>query len=316
VTAALRTPAWRISITFALSAMIHAAILWLPSARAPQTLHLPPLTVRLELSPLPAVQPSKTPGPVKQAGKPGGSALGKPISSAAAPMKEMNKSTAAHQFPKHLQLVFAVYNGAGGYRIGELYHQLDIHEDRYTLRATKQITGLASLLNSNDQFIQISYGKVDDRGLHPETFEEERIAGSGKQDKKVTFDWATQKLRFTHGDEAALPADAQDILSFTYQLSQLSMHAEMLVLPIGGGTQLEQITIEIGAIEEIPTPMGMIRARHLRKWHAQGEAYFEIWLGLEYSLLPVKIRQVDGSGEITEEAVVSAIRASDEDSPM
>jgi hypothetical protein len=46
--------------------------------------------------------------------------------------------------------------------------------------------------------------------------------------------------------------------------------------------------------------------------HAQGEAYFEIWLGLEYRLLPVKFSQVDSSGKVTEEFVISGIRAADE----
>ena len=54
------------------------------------------------------------------------------------------------------------------------------------------------------------------------------------------------------------------------------------------------------------------RTLHLRKIHAQGEAYFEIWLGLEYRLLPVKLSQVDSSGNVTEEMVISGIRAKDE----
>lgn len=46
--------------------------------------------------------------------------------------------------------------------------------------------------------------------------------------------------------------------------------------------------------------------------HTQDEAYFEIWLGLEYCLLPVKFRQVGGSGGVIEEFVISGIRATDE----
>jgi len=60
-----------------------------------------------------------------------------------------------------------------------------------------------------------------------------------------------------------------------------------------------------------PTPIGKLRALHLRKMHTQGEAYFEIWLGLEYRLLPVKFHQVDSSGKVTEESVISGIRAAD-----
>jgi len=310
VIAALRTPARRIFFALALSAMIHAAIIWLPNLRFPQAVHLPPLTVRLEVSPLPAAQPATKPEPVQQAGQPGGSTLGKPISNTAARMKEMEKSTAIHQFPKHLQLVFTVYQGAGLSMVGKLYQQLDIYGDKYTLKATTQIDGQAGLQN-NDQLIQASYGKIDEHGLRPEAFKEEKITGSGKHDLEATFDWPAQKLIFSHGGDNALPADAQDILSFMYQLSQLSMQAEIIPLDISDGTKLEQNQIEIGITEDISTPMGKLRAVHLRKMHAQGEAYFEIWLGLEYSMLPVKFHRVDGSGGVTEEFVISDIRASD-----
>jgi hypothetical protein len=58
--------------------------------------------------------------------------------------------------------------------------------------------------------------------------------------------------------------------------------------------------------------MGKLSTLHLRKMHARGEGYFEIWLGLEYRLLPVKFDLVDGSGNVTEELVISSIRAADE----
>jgi hypothetical protein len=58
--------------------------------------------------------------------------------------------------------------------------------------------------------------------------------------------------------------------------------------------------------------MGKLRALHLRKMHAQGEAYFEIWLGLEYRLLPVKFRMVNALDKVTEEYVISDILAADE----
>jgi len=327
VIAALRTPARRISFAIALSSMLHAAILCLPHRQPPhEKVHLPPLTARLELLPKSIAQPPTKPEPVKQADKPEVSTLGKPggsmpvklvdstpdkpISNAVDTMKEMEKSAATHQFPKHLLLTFAVYKGADASRVGELLHQLDINSDRYTLKATRQAGGLTSLVN-NEQLIQTSYGKIDAHGLQPETFNEEKITGSGKQGLEITFDWVTQKLLFSHGGDTVLPADAQDILSFMYQLSQLSMHREIIPLPVSDGTQLEQVQIEIGSTEDIDTPMGKLRALHLRKMHAQGKRYFEIWLGLEYRLLPVKFRQIDGSGEVIEEFVISDIRAAE-----
>ncbi|MFZ2302443.1 MAG: DUF3108 domain-containing protein [Gallionella sp.] len=223
----------------------------------------------------------------------------------------MEKSAEARLFPKHVQLNFSVYGGTDFFRIGELHHQLDIYKDKYILKAAKQTAGPTSLLN-NDRLIQSSRGEIGEQGLQPETFKEEKITGGGRQSLKVTFDRAAQKLRFSHGGNTDLIADAQDALSFMYQLSQLPMDREIIPLPISDGAYLKEYEIEIGGKEDIDTPMGKLQALHLRKLHTQGEAYFEIWLGLEYRLLPVKFRQVDGSDKVTEEFVISDIRATDE----
>lgn len=102
------------------------------------------------------------------------------------------------------------------------------------------------------------------------------------------------------------------MLSFTYQLSQLPMKGEYFPLPVSDGSTLETYEIEIGQKEDITTPMGKLRTQRLRKMHNRSEAYFEIWLGLEHRLLPVKIRQIDRDGQIVGEMVVSDIRVADE----
>jgi len=58
-------------------------------------------------------------------------------------------------------------------------------------------------------------------------------------------------------------------------------------------------------------PMGKLRALHLRKLHAKGESGFEIWLGLEYRLLPVKYLLFDPSDEVAGEIVITGIRVAD-----
>lgn len=312
VIAVFRTPARRISFAIAFSAMIHAAILWLPHIQLPRNkVQLPPLTARLEPLPKPVTEPAEKSEPVNRTITPDGNPTAKPATNAADTMKEMEKSAEARLFPKHVQLVFSVYRGTDFFKVGELRHQLDIHRDRYTLKATKQTSGLKGLLN-NDRLIQSSRGEIGEQGLQPETFKEEKITGGGRQSLKVTFDRAAQKLRFSHGGNTDLTANAQDTLSFMYQLSQLPMDQEIIPLPISDGAYLKEYEIEIGGKEDIDTPMGKLQALHLRKLHAQGEAYFEIWLGLEYRLLPVKFRQVDGSDQVTEEFVISDIRATDE----
>ena len=315
--AAFRTPGTRIALAIALSVLIHAAILWLPYIRLPQaTVQLPPFSVRLEPLPKPvetiAEKPEHAkPVPANAMTKSDDSASTKHASKTMAAMNRTEQNTATQPFPKHLQLTFTVYKGKDGYRTGEIRQQLDISGGRYTLKSVRQTSGLTSLRNS-DRIIQDSRGKIVETGLQPEIFEQQMITREGTQRLRVTFDRTSGKLHYSNGDETELPADAQDSLSFMYQISQLSMHAELLPMSISDGAQLRQYRIEIGSKEDITTPMGKLRALHLRSMHAPGEAYFEIWLGLEYRLLPVKFSQVDSSDNVTEEMVISGIRAKDE----
>jgi hypothetical protein len=312
VIAALNTPARRIILAFAVSVLLHAAVLWLPYIHWPHAkVELPPLNVRLEHLPKPAEQPAEKTEPANPISKTVTGTSGKTTSGAMNKMDKTEEQATAHPFPKHLRLTFVVHKSADGFMTGEIHHQLDIRNDRYTLKSVRQTAGLTSLRNS-DRLIQASHGRIGEHGLQPETFEEESIKDSGKQSRQATFDWAAQKMRFSHGDETTLPADAQDTLSFLYQLSQLPINGEFFPLPVSDGTQLKIYQIEIGAKEDIDTPMGKLRALHLRKMHTQGEAYFEIWLGLEYRLLPVKFRQLDVSGNLTDEYVITDLRSSDE----
>jgi len=183
--------------------------------------------------------------------------------------------------------------------------------DMYTLRATRYAKGLSSLAEVGE-YIRTSNGVIGEQGIRPRIFGEEKNASSGKSELQAHFDWSTQKIQFSDGSVAALPADAQDELSYMYQFSQVSMNKEIISFPVSNAAGLEKYEFEIGGAEDIDTPIGKLHALHLRKMHNSNEAFFELWLGLEYRLLPVKFRQVNRAGEAVEEMVISDIRASDE----
>ncbi len=217
----------------------------------------------------------------------------------------------ARPLPKHAQLKFAVYYGQDNFQIGEITHQLEISDKKYVLKAETKSTGLARLFKKY-QLIQTSHGKAGNFGLLPESYEEEQNVSGGKQKMNVAFNWAENKLLFSYGGETELPPDAQDILSFLYQLSRLPLHNKVISIAITTGKKLEKYELEIGAEEEIITPMGKLRALPLRRLHSQGGDGMEVWLGLEYRLLPIKFRQIKRSGEMVLEVVISDIRVADE----
>jgi hypothetical protein len=314
VTGLLNTPARRITVAIVLSVLVHAAILWLPDFRFRRaTIELPPLSVRLE--PRPHTQPADKsrpadPEPASPLTKPDRSSPARSSSNALAAMSKSAETIAPHPFPSHLQLTFSVYQGEGGPRSGEIRQRLDIHGNRYTLTSQRQTAGLASLRNS-DRIIQTSTGKIVEHGLQPDTFDETRITGNGRQVVQATFDREAQLLHLDDGSETPLPGDAQDALSFMYQISQLPLQGEFFAVPVSDGTQLQQYQIEIGTRQDLATPLGKLRVLHLRRMHEQGAAYFEIWLGMQYRMLPVKFRLVDSADRVIEEYLISDIRAGD-----
>lgn len=233
------------------------------------------------------------------------------VSAVAAAPAVAEEPQAAHPLPRRAQLTFGVNKGLNGLRIGEVKHLLELNGGEYILKAETQTIGLARLFKNYLQ-IQTSRGKVGKQGLQPELFEEEKTMSDGKQNLKATFDRSSQKLRFSHGGEIALPDSTQDILSIFYQLSQLRMNREVIPIFVSNGKKLEKYELVVGAEEEIITPLGKLRALPLRKLHAQGEEGFEIWLGLEYRLLPVRIRPIERSGEVAGEIVITDIRVADE----
>ena len=307
-----RIPTSRIIFAIVISLLIHASIIYLLDIQpTPEKLLLPPLTVKLQPLPKSTARPAEIPERVSRASKPDESSSEKPIVQPLETMKEMEKSANIYLFPKHLTLSFDVYEGGGILRIAVIRHQLEVNSEIYTLNAVKQSAGFLGLYDG-DGFTQVSQGKIDKQGLHPDTFIEEKVTGGRKLRTKTVFDWVGHTLHFSTGGETVLTTGAQDILSFMYQFSQLPMLNEIVSLSISNGVHLDEYKFEIGHAEDVISPIGNLRARHLRKMHAPSEPYFEIWLAEEYRLLPVKFRQIDSAGHVSEELIITDIRASDD----
>lgn len=344
MTALLRTPARRIALAVALSLLAHALLLWLPHLTLPRfEPQLPLLRAKLEAVP---VQPHRPPAHkrrIAQAKKPATPVLSQtqaapavtaplPASGVPATSDESVAAGAAAQsaavaaagsttsdkssvpaLPKHAQLRFAAYIGTNGMYVGEMRHNLEIFEDgHYVLQAELKTVGLASLFKEY-HLTQTSRGHLTaNRDLQPELFSEDKTDGRGTRQSTATFDWGAQQMAFADGTKVPLPAGAQDILSFLYQLSQESFNRELIPVTLSNGRKLEHYQLEVGGEEEVVTPMGKLRALHLRKVHQPGEEGLEIWLGLEYRLLPVKFRQIERSGEIAGELAIKEIRLADQ----
>lgn len=342
----LQQPAGRIAVAVALSLAIHLLLLFGTDLihLAPIETPLPPLVAKLE--PLPALKAAPPPVSSRPKPKPKPKPATVPATQADTTQPDIaaasdvaaasevsaaseavatatdaaqpavteaahEQSKPAHPLPKQAQLTFIVYKGTG-FPVGEARHRLEIKDDGgYTLQVGINTTGIASLFKTFEMNQQ-SIGTANASGLHPDEFSENRKTSKGTQQLTARFDWQNRQLSFSGGNSTALPEQAQDMLSFLYQLSQLPLDQATLPIYISNGKKLEKYELAVGAEEDLMTRKGKMRALPLHKIHAPGEEGLDIWLGLEYRLLPVKIRQTDRSGEIAGEMVISDIRVSQE----
>ena len=329
-----QTPAGRLFLAVGISLLAHALILFTPLIELPKSkAPLPPLTAKLEplpkvtAKPAPPKKPKSKlrPAPLVPKKAPPGNqptenaqAEEPQIDSEPQPpaINEMADKTAeevrpAHPLPKHAQLTFVAYKGTD-FEIGEARHSLEIGGDKsYILRVGMNTTGLASIFKTFESDQQSS-GTLTAQGLRPNEFSETRNTSKGKESLEAKFSWEAKVLSFSDGHSMPLPEQTQDIISFLYQLSQLALDKGVIPMYLSNGKKLERYELAIGEEEMIQTRLGRLRALPLRKIHAQGEEGLDIWLGLEYRLLPVKIRQIDRTGQIAGEMAISEIRVADE----
>lgn len=331
----LRTPKRRIAFALLLSALAHALLIWLPDLELPRFKpQLPQLTAKLEPLPNIATQPSPKkrkskpvtlPAPPENISAPlpaSSVVLAEPAASAPAetntlePLPEAEvpapPPTFAHpQLPKHAQLRFAVRKGVDGFKVGEVLHQLDIIDGRYTIESSMQTSGLARLFKSYN-LNQTSNGSVSAAGLRPDGFSEEKNDSGRTQTVTAIFDWEAHQLHFSEGGESTLTENVQDALSILYQLSQLPLKVEIVPVAISNGKKLENYKLEVASNEMLSTALGELHTVHLRKMRTPDEAGLEIWLSMEYRLLPVKVQYLEPDGSVVASIIITDIRVADE----
>lgn len=338
----------RVGLTLVVSLVVHLALIWLPwlDVPPPPEPELPPLTAKLVALPKQPVampvKPAPRPAPptpvapkapvVEEMAAVSSVEVASnveaiPSVAAASEVLAVSSVVAASDvvapsvpveippsfdhpaLPKHAQLRFLIFKGKD-FQVGEAKHRLELDGDRYTLKVSMSTTGIVSLFKVYDSE-QVSTGTLDAQGLRPDSFTENKRTGKGKESFGVKFNWAEHQLEFSSGSNVALPAHTQDLMSALYQVSQLNLSQGKVVVPVTNGRRLEKYEFEVGAEQPLPSRLGVLRALPLRKIRAEGGEGLEIWLALEYRLLPIKFTQTDRAGQISAEMVIDDILVSD-----
>jgi len=193
-------------------------------------------------------------------------------------------------------IAFLVYRGNPPTLIGSAEHRWEMADGRYRIVSTMETAGLAALIRSLRLETESS-GTLVAGGLQPDRYVSRRIDEGRTRTEEVRFDHAAGLVRFDSGATAALPAAAQDLLSFNYQLGWLAHTGDMT---IATSRKIGRYHLDLLGKEWLETPAQPIWTLHFR---ASGETTTEVWLAPDKYLLPVKIRHIDKKGERFEQVL-------------
>ena len=304
-----------------------------------------PAPLRVRLLPAPALPPllPRSPAPAKNA--PAVTATGSvpastPVTASAAPAREAENlppATAepvpavntealppllappaavapvlARRLPRNGEITYALFLGSNRFNVGRTVQSWSLADDRYRVSSTSETTGIAAMF-SRQSIEYVSSGRLTTAGLRPDAFSNERVRGGKKDAASARFDWNTKTVTFGEPARSAPMAEnAQDLVSFMYQLGLLPLSPGRIEMPITNGWKFERYELEIGIEESLQTPFGELRAVPVRQVRRANEESIALWLAPAYRWLPVRIRFFDREGEPSGEQLVSDIRVSED----
>jgi hypothetical protein len=266
--------------------------------KAPEQQMLPPpeTTAASETPPEPPAQPVA-------------SASAEPASTAEeAPSEPTTPAPPEGHLPVQAEIEFALYKGEHGLKVGKVVHKWQVVDNSYVISSVIEATGIFSLIKPG-KLVQTSQGKLSARGLEPDYFWIQR-GQSTDTTESAQFDRKSNTLTYGSGAErrtVPLPGQAQDLLSFVYQLAFNAPQTGAIQLFISNGRKLDSYDYGVVSEETLDTPLGKLKTLHLRKIRSAGEDGVDIWLGVDYRYLPVKVRLTDKDGDSVEQ-VASAVR--------
>ena len=198
---------------------------------------------------------------------------------------------AIRHLPEHLRLRFAVLYGDDGFKLGTTTYTWKAADGRYSLMSVAQASGLAALV-MNGNVVNSSEGRITRQGLMPEHF---WISRKNERKEFAQFDWPGQRLELPEGRVEALPAQAQDILSFVFHLAMTASNGTWN-LAVSNGKNLKDYRFSVVGIERMEVMGKPADTLHLQGVH-KNEGNTDVWLGMNAGWLPVRIRNVDAKGK-------------------
>ncbi|MDR1351314.1 MAG: DUF3108 domain-containing protein [Zoogloeaceae bacterium] len=205
-------------------------------------------------------------------------------------------------FPPRGEVRYIVYRGTQGFEIGRAELSWEIADGRYRLASLLQSTGLASLFYPVS-IVSESVGSIGARGLTPERYQQTRNRDTPEN---VEFDHAAQRVRINRNPPIEMNANSHDFLSLQYQFAYNALPASIAVgvrgtleFWLATHKKYERIQFVIVGEEILELPAGRFNTLHVQ---TTDKTSTDLWLALDYLMLPVRLHFTDKNGDHYEQA--------------
>jgi len=164
--------------------------------------------------------------------------------------------------------------------------------DQYRITGEAEAIGFFTLFLEG-RILQETRGTVTPQGLRPESFTERKPS---MPNEGLEFDWNERKVTFDRHNEKKTEPLADNVIDWLSMLFQTaanppsatSENYDLLVLT---QRKFYRFRLKVLGEEEIEIPLGKVRTLHLRHIDEKDPTEIvDVWLGIEQSYLPVKLR--------------------------
>lgn len=218
---------------------------------------------------------------------------------------EINKSSRITNFTKkpaphayqYVETEFEDHHGDDPSNVGITLIIFNLDKNRtYTLKRISHTPLVSNTLTESSE------GIVTDKGLIP-SFYSYQYGKDPNNSRSSRFVWSNDKLQM-HSASADKTEDlmtgAQDSLSGMYQF-MFSPPLDNAETTKTDGKKLMNDIYSVQGEEQILTKLGELNTLHLLK--SGGDEETELWLGLDYQYLPVRIRKTEKNGNFIDQTI-------------
>jgi hypothetical protein len=184
--------------------------------------------------------------------------------------------------------------------------------DSYRITGEAEAIGFFTLFLEG-RILQESRGTITPQGLRPDSFTERKPSTVAEG---LQFDWSARTVTFDRHNEQKTEPLADNVVDW---LSMLFQTAAAPPPPSSDDYELRVLTqrkfyrfhLKVLGEEEIEIPMGKVRTLHLRHVDEKDPTEIvDVWLGIEQSYLPVKLRYPVARNRLMVEQVATNVSTS------